>query len=455
MNLILTDLRIGAGKAIAASGAGAVKDSRGPAWEVGQILRGRVMGQWGAGAFILELEGREILARSPFVLSRGEVVSLQVQERQGSRYVVKFLSRSGLTTNDIPGEILARLGLKDTLLHRSLVQKFITHRLPLQLELLAQAKQALALLGREDEEGMEVVLQALKLGVLPRADVLKLLQEFMLGEKDPGQAGMTRLARFLPLLAGLIGGLSGERGKEAGLLYQELKDLVASLPLQPEAGGVKVAEQLRRLLSSQLPARDGVAPSRSLPLNGLIEKLDGLLQALQDGIRETGQGGETGSQLLDTGKGIARQLAGQLLFQWCGGDNKLQSHLYFTLPLVRNNEVTTWGQLVIKNEGKGNCPVDRHNFNMSILVNTENLGGVLLEISVWQREVRVRGRVEMDWVGRLINESWPALQGAFTRLGYHLHGYKWQTGIVPRRLLPWEIASGETGSWIGFLDKRV
>lgn len=92
---------------------------------------------------------------------------------------------------------------------------------------------------------------------------------------------------------------------------------------------------------------------------------------------------------------------------------------------------------------------------MSILVNTENLGSVLLDISVWQREVRVRGRVEKEWVGRLINESWPALQGAFASLGYHLHGYKWQLGIVPRRLLPWEMASGETGSWIGFLDKRV
>ncbi|WP_338819469.1 hypothetical protein MTCOM_09420 [Moorella thermoacetica] len=455
MNLILTDLTTGVGKSITASGAGTVKDSRGPAWEVGEVLQGRVMGQRGAGSFILELEGREILARSPFLLSQGEVVSLQVQERQGSRYVVKLLSRAGLKTNDIPGEILARLGLKDTPLHRSLVQKFITHRLPLQLELLGQAKQALGLLGREDEEGMEVVLQALKLGVLPRADVLKLLQEFMLGETDPEQAGMTRLVRFIPLLADLIDGLAGERGEETGLLYQELKELVASLVLQPEAGGAKVAEQLRNLLSSQLPAREGVPPFSSLPLNGLIEKLDGLLQALKNGMRETGRGGENSSQLLDTGKGIARQLAGHLLFQGCGGDNEFQSYLYFTLPLVRNNEVTTWGQLLIKKNGGGNNHVDRHNFNMSILVNTENLGSVLLDISVWQREVRVRGRVEKEWVGRLINESWPALQGAFARLGYHLHGYKWQPGIVPRRLLPWEMASGETGSRIGFLDKRV
>ncbi|QGP91351.1 hypothetical protein MGLY_06830 [Neomoorella glycerini] len=453
MNLILTDLRTEAGKAVAARMAGAVKGSRGLAWEVGQVLQGKVLGQRGTGYFILELEGREILARTPFFLSPGDLVSLQVQERQGSLYMVKLLSRDGLTTNDIPGEILARLGLKDTPLHRSLVQKFISHRLPLQQELLGQVKQALALLGSEDEEGIEVVLQALKLGVLPRTDALKLLQEFMLGEKDPGQAGMTRLARFIPLLADLIDGLAGEKGEEARLLYQELRTLVASLVLKPEEGEVKVAEQLRNLLSSQLPARDGVAPFRSLPLNGLIEKLDYLLQAIRDGSRETGQ--DASGKLLETGKMIARQLAGQLIFQWCGKENELRSHLYFTLPLWKNNEVTTWGQLVIKKERRGNSPIDRQNFNISILVDTENLGCLLLEISIWQREVRVQGRVEKEWVGRLINESWPALQGAFARLGYHLHGYKWQPGIVPRCLIPWEMASGETSSQIGFLDKRV
>ncbi|KYH32980.1 hypothetical protein [Neomoorella mulderi] len=453
MNLILTDLRTEAGKAIATSGAGAVKDSRGLAWEVGQVLQGRVIGQRGTGYFILELEGREILARTPFFLSPGDLVSLQVQERQGSLYMVKLLSRAGLTTNDIPGEILARLGLKDTPLHRSLVQKFINHRLPLQQELLGQVKQALALLGSEDEEGIEVVLQALKLGVLPRTDALKLLQEFMLGEKDPGQAGMTRLARFIPLLADLIDGLAGERGKEARLLYQEFRTLVASLVLKPEEGEVKVAEQLRNLLSSQLPARDGVAPFKPLPSNGLIEKLDYLLQAIRDGTRQTGQ--DASGKLLETGKMIVRQLAGQLIFQWCGRDNELQSYLYFTLPLLKNNEVTNWGQLVIKKERRGNIPIDRQNFNISILVNTENLGCLLLEISIWQREVRVQGRVEKEWVGRLINESWPALQGAFARMGYHLHGYKWQPGIVPRCLIPWEMASGETSSQIGFLDKRV
>ncbi|WP_406676289.1 hypothetical protein [Moorella sp. ACPs] len=451
MNLILTDLRTEAGKAIATSAAGAVKDSRGLAWEVGQVLQGRVIGRRGTGRFVLELEGREVLARTSFSLSPGDLVSLQVQERRGSLYMVKLLSRDGSTTNDIPGEILARLGLKDTPLHRSLVQKFISHRLPLQQELLGQVKQALALLGSENEEGMEVVLQALKLGVLPRIEAVKLLQEFMLGEKGPGQAGMTRLARFIPLLADLIDGLAGERREEAGLLYRELRTLVASLVLKPEEGQVKVAEQLRNLLSSQLPARDGVAPFRPLPLNGLIEKLDYLLQALQDGTRQTGR--DASGELLETGKMIVRQLAGQLIFQW--GDNEFQSHLYFTLPLLKNNEVTTWGQLVIKKERGGNSPTDRQNFNISILVDTENLGRLLLEISIWQREVRVEGRVEKEWVGRLINESWPVLQDAFARLGYHLHGYKWQPGIVPRWLVPWEAAAGETGSQIGFLDKRV
>lgn len=455
MNLILTELVVGAGKAIAAGRAEAARDSRGPAWEVGQVLQGKVLGRQGTGAFILEVEGRETLASSSFVLSPGEVVRLQVRERQGSRYMVRLLSRGGLTRGDVQGEILKRLGLKDTPVHRSLVQKFITSRFPLRQELLEQAKQALVLLGREDEEGMEVVLQALKLGVSPRVDDLASLQEFMLGEKDPEQGGITRLARFLSLLDGLIGSLNGKRGEEARLLYQELKTLVASLILRPEAGGVKLAEQLRNLLSSQLPARDGIAPFGSLSLNRLIEKLEGLLQAIKDGNPETGREAEAGGQLLETGKELARQLSGQKFFQLGGRESEPRSYLYFTLPVVKNNEVTTWGQLVIKKEGRGNSPVDRRSFKLSILLNTGNLGSVLLEISTWQREVRVQGKVEKDWVGRLIHESWPALQGAFARLGYRLLGFEWQQGIVPRRLVPWEMASGETGPWAGFLDRRV
>ncbi len=422
-----------------------MKGSRQLTWEVGQVLQGRVLGRLETGYYILELEGREILARSPFFLSPGDLVSLQVRERQGSLYMVKLLSRTGLTPDLIYGELLTRLGLKDTPLHRSLVQKFINRRLPLQRELLEQAKQALVLLGSEDEESIEVVLQALKLEAWPRAGALKSLQEFMLVAKDPEQAGMTRLARFIPLLAGLIDGLAGERGEEARLLYQELRALVASLVLKPEEGEVKVAAQLRNLLSSQLPAGDGV--------NGLVARLDYLLQALQDGTRETGR--ETDVKLLATGKEIARQLAGQLICQSCSRENEFQGYLYFTLPLWKNSDVTTWGQLVIKKERNGNNPINRQNLNMTILLNTKNLGCLLLELSIWQREVRVQGRVEKEWVGRLINESWPALQGTFARLGYHLHDYKWQAGIVARCLVPWEMASGENSPRIGFLDKRV
>ncbi|PRR73115.1 hypothetical protein [Neomoorella humiferrea] len=452
MNLILSHLGIGADKAIGTSWIETVKDNQKLDWEVGQILQGKVLGQRGTGCFILELEGREILARTSLFLSPGDLVRLQVQERQGNLYMVKLLSEGELTTNDTLGDILARLGLKDTPLQRSLVQKFIDHRLPLQQELLGQAKQALALLGSEDKEGIEVVLQAIKMGVLQRTDALKPLQEFMLGEKNPEQSGITRLARFIPLLTDLIYGLSGKRGEEARLLYQELRTFVSSLVLNPEEGVEKVAEQLLNLISSQLPARDGVVPSRPIYLNDLIEKLERLLQAIQESNREAGQSAD--SKLLETGKDIARQLVGQQIFQ-CGIRNdELQSCFYFTLPMLKNNEVTTWGQLVIKKEGRGNSP-DRQNFNISILVNTESLGCLLLEMSIRQREVRVQGKVEEEWVGRLIKESWPALQEAFARLGYHLHEYNWKQGIVPRCLLPLETASRETGFQIGFLDKRV
>jgi len=40
--------------------------------------------------------------------------------------------------------------------------------------------------------------------------------------------------------------------------------------------------------------------------------------------------------------------------------------------VLKNNEVTTWGQLVIKKGRRGK---------------TENLGHLVMEISIWQKEV--------------------------------------------------------------------
>ncbi|MGI9859758.1 hypothetical protein SDD30_00060 [Moorella naiadis] len=506
MNIILSGLPkgIGKGQSVAAGLAG---DSRGLTWEVGEILQGRVSSQVAQDAFFLEIQGREILARSSLSLVPGQAVSLQVQERQGSQWLVKLLAAGGPVLTDDLKTLLTRLGLQDTPLYRSLVAKFLAYRLPLQPELLRQVEQVLSLPHeggqakieaslpegataandhglRAIEGEIEVALQALKLGVPPQAESINYLRAFMLQEQEKGQEGITSLARFLSSLAAVLDGLEGEKGGAARTLFQQLKAMVASLILQPGAGRERLAGQLHNLLFYQLPGRDdgdfspthngGVLSlpplpesaagkelqqgptryTRSWSLNELTTKLDSLLQAVKEAVRENGQ--ETAARdLLHTGEKIAGQLAGQQVFQTSGKDNGLQACLYFTLPIQQEGEVTTWGQLVIRKEGQGANQVDSRNFNMTILLHTENLGSLLLDIRAGQGEVRVQGQVEEEWVGELIAAFWPDLQEVFTGLGYRLHSYQWRTGAVPGQLLPLPVAPGEITIVPGLLDKKV
>ncbi|MDN5361869.1 MAG: hypothetical protein PWP70_916 [Moorella sp. (in: firmicutes)] len=506
MNIILSDLPGGIAKGQQVS-AGLAGDSRGLTWEVGKILQGRVSSQVAKGAFLLEIQGREILAQSSLTLVPGQAVSLQVLERQGSQWLVKLLAADGPALTDDLKAILTRLGLRDTPPYRFLVSKFLAYRLPLQPELLKQVEQVLSLPGGRGngkieatlpegataanyqglfpgEEEIEVALQALKMGIPPQAETIKYLRAFILQEREKGQEGITSLARFLSSLAALLDGLEGEKGGEARTLYQQLKAMVASLVLQPGVGRERLAGQLHNLLSFQLPGRDGEnfstannggvlslpplpesaagkelqqGPARYIrlwPLNELTEKLDSLLQAVKEAVRENGQ--ETAARdLLHTGEKIAGQLTGQQVFQTSSRDNGLQPCLYFALPIQQEGEVTTWGQLVIRKEGRETNQVDSRNFNMTILLHTENLGSLLLEIRAGQGEVKVQGQVEKEWVGQLIAASWPELQGSFAGLGYRLHSYQWRTGAVPGQLLPLPVAPGEITIGPGLLDKKV
>ncbi|MDN5344822.1 MAG: hypothetical protein PWQ18_934 [Clostridia bacterium] len=486
MNIILGDLPGGTNKTLAIP-AGPVRDSRGLAWQVGQILQGRVIGQVVEGAFLLDIQGREILAHSSLPLIPGQTLSLQVQEQQGNQCLMKVLFQDGQVINDDLRTILARLGFKDTPLYRSLVQKFLAYRLPLQPELLRQVEQAVSCFSGEatmsegaaavnypgppGKEGMDVALQALKMGIPMRAETLRYLQEFMQQEGEKGREGITRLARFIPSLAGLLAGLEGEKGERAKDIYNQVKNMVASLVLKPGEGRERLALQLFNLLSLQLPEGSPLventrsmekrlqqgqtrSASRLLPLNELREKLNSLLQVVKQAARESGQEA-TARELLHTGERIAGQLAGQQVFQTGARDNGLQGYFYFALPIQQEGEVTTWGQLVIRKEGGRTEPVDSRNFTMTILLHTENLGSLSLEIRTWQGEVKVQGQVEKEWVGQLIDAAWPDLQEGFASLGYRLHGYKWQVGAIPGQLLPLLVEPKDITIGPGLLDKKV
>ncbi|MBC7326230.1 MAG: hypothetical protein H5T99_13115 [Moorella sp. (in: Bacteria)] len=329
----------------------------------------------------------------------------------------------------------------------------------------------LHILGGHTREDMAIVMAALKRGLPPSPDVLHSLQAFIAGAQGGGQHGILRLPGFIPFLAGL---LAEQGGKEvrASHLYRQVLINLAALLLKPEEGAAKVMEQLRSLLAAQfpgggekgrgdagqnyLPENTGSTTSRASGFNNLLAGFKLLLQEARESAGGSGRAaaGSSDQAILGEGEEIARQIAGQHLWQLPPKEGEGPDYLYFLLPLRQDGAVTEWGQLVIKKDSKGRGLIDPRDFSMTILLRTENLGPLLLDIKVWQKEIRVQGQVQEEWVGRLISKSWPALQDAFAGLGYHLHSYQWQAvplipGLLSRLLEP------SPAGVPGLLDERV
>ncbi|MGB9660589.1 MAG: flagellar hook-length control protein FliK [Moorellaceae bacterium] len=422
-------------------------EGAGKGWRAGQVLEGKVLTQTSNLSYLLLVEGKEVLARSDQPLPLGRSILMEVQGRQGNCYKVRLLPEHSELAGEIGEEpwrtLLYQLGLEDSPVQRALIQGFLAKGLPLTPELFKQANSILAGLGLPGRPGpadLDTALLALKWGIPPVPEVLRALQAFISGEKEWGTGSITRLARFLAFAVNFWEELPAAHSnrEEMAPVIETMKSMLSSLVIKPEEDILKLEHQLQLLLSSQLPeelSKDSSKLRQKLPDNELLRALGRLLQEIRKySDREAGDT-VTLKNIVDQGEQLEKQLLGQQIVQLFGKDNNGQELFYFCLPLLKEESVTEWAQLVIKREGKGQRLIDPENFRMTLLLHTQNLGSVLLDIKVGNREVTVRGKVEKEWVSKVITKAWPQLQQAFAELGYRLEAATWELERVPSKLL--------------------
>lgn len=537
----------------------AVKD---PGWQPGQFLQGTVLSQVSGDIFIVNLDGKDVLVQSPYLLVKDQAVAVEVQDRIDGRYIVRLLYSGTPGEDDVINSLTRQLGLEDTPLNRALIRGFLAQELPLRPELLNQAAQMLQMLGGNSPENIDTVLLLLKWGVPPKPRVLEVMQAFITGFKEAERGSESQLAGLMRQLAGMWEELPAEGqsqgagnlppgrpesfpslpvSKEGTALFGQVKDMLQAIVVKPEDGAEKVAGQLRSLLSVQLPGsvqkggeeaspaggavppaiQEGPAPGTvTIPLKGdripgavsgmpaalsgsddaadglgdarksaestnrlndgqspdtavsgrenaagvqgkrlrafgeLLGKYGSLLREVREAAKEAGSL-PRGQSFVQEGAVIERQMAGHQIFQSLERESHQENYLFFNLPFIQNGETETWGQLRIIKDPGGKKAIDPKHFSTSILLHTENLGTLLVELKVRNKYVAADGKVTEDWVARMLKKAWPDLQGSFEAMGYHLQPCGWKVDPFEANLQPGEPNKQRKSSEFRFLDVTV
>ena len=572
MEISLTGMTVTPGNTIS-SGPGLMSGGIDFGWQPGQVFGGIVLERVAENTYVIRVDGKDVLAVAPYVLVKDQAITMEVQGKNNSKYMVRLLDFSLTGEGDVLKSIISQLGMEDNPLNRSLIQGFLAQELPLKPELLQQAARTLQVSGRNSPEDVAPILLAQKWGIPPNPRVLEAIQAFLSGLKETEMGSESQLARLTQELAGFLDGIQEESqspgeelphpfrqegvppftlSKEGTVLFQQVKDMLRAMILKPQEGAEKVTEQLRNLLGFQLPkslqngaeARSELTPeglkafaetvpgkaitippqrgatsppvsqedspapvtiksalqdARSFDINSgnyksgqnvdglpdraangqasgtgavrneiaaeshgksfrafgeLLEKLGQLLQEVRVAVKETGLY-QKGQHIVHQGAEIERQMAGHQIFQSIQRDNCQQDYLYFNLPFINNGEKETWGQLRILKNTDGKKMIDPKRFSTVILLNTENLGPLLLEIRVWNKDVTANGKVTEDWVAQVLKKAWPKLQAPFEAMGYRLRQCQWDVGSFEENLRPSEVDPPKTRSAFRFLDTRV
>ncbi|HBT47505.1 MAG TPA: hypothetical protein DEA73_06465 [Peptococcaceae bacterium] len=448
-------------------------EGRHPVWYVGQVIKGKILARMSAGSYLLVVEGREVVARSDLSLEIGQFVVMEVQEFRDGRYMVRLLSgRPG--QKEEGGEalksLLHRLGLEDTPAHRALVQAFIAQRLPLTGESLKEASLMLGFLQSRPpgevptEEEIATVLHALKRELPPRPEVLQALHAFVRAEQEGRQSTITRLVDFIFTAAPVLREVLAE-GQSRALLLQ-MEATAKALLLRPHEGSAAVAQQLRSLLSAQLPSwapsygygegvgkgtKGGGHGGTDPTVRDLPARLRLLLHLL-DRYEGAGERKALAASIKEEAYVLARYLWGQHF--WQVGKGEGEAHLYFGLPVYLDGQILHWGELLIRKD-RGAAVTASRDFTVTVLVHTRRLGRLALEIRVRGSEIAVRGKVEHAWVGRLLDSSWCMLEEALRGLGYRLHHPTWEVARVSSVFAPQSPPEAGPAPGIVSVDAKV
>ncbi|MBM7867068.1 hypothetical protein GTO89_10745 [Heliobacterium gestii] len=230
--------------------------TEGANWKVGSIVNGLVLEMLLKDTYAVNVEGKKLTLQSPFPLSPGEEIRLEVQGHDEGQVKARLLPpESRDAAADRAANLLKQAGIDDTPQNRMILKSLTASMLGLTRENFQQAARGMALLGKVDEQAAQTAAFALKTGTPMNAETLRMVQSAFAGTPLQGLQEWIHDAKKAMQVQG---------GAVPDALLQLEAELAQALP-ESDDPAEALAQKLARLLESQLPAsgRDGRGDSLS------------------------------------------------------------------------------------------------------------------------------------------------------------------------------------------------
>ncbi len=242
-------------------------------WPKGEVRQAIILEQLSESRYLARVGGKEICIQCLDSLPLNTKVDLELQGNQEDIFLVKPVISDTLEAVDqeeLMKRLLTQLQMKDTPLHRNLIQGFLNQEIPLKSLSLQLAEKIVQKLGGDTPENIEKALLGVKLGIPPEPLLLNAVHAFLSDITSFQQGNEAKLQLFINKLVAILaeagraepgqtsGSVSEARplsallSKEGYELLQKIQEYLKNISLEPGQGLTKTAEQLKNLLSSQL-----------------------------------------------------------------------------------------------------------------------------------------------------------------------------------------------------------
>ncbi len=293
-------------------------------WPKGEVRQAVILEQLSESRYLARVGGKEICIQCFEPLPLNTKVALELQSNQEGVFLVKPVmsdTPEAIDQEELLQRLLTQLQMKDTPLHRNLIQGFLNQEIPLKDVSLQLAEKIVQKLGGDTPENIEKALLGMKLGMPPEPLLLNAVHAYLSDITNFQQGNEAKLQLFINKLVAILAetgtaepgqtsgspsetrSLSAVLSKEGYELLQKIQEYLKNISLEPEQGLAKTTEQLKNLLSSQLTGlayetgtksfSNSKAPNTNVASPGPITLLEANTTLLTNKVT-----GEAGGQVL-------------------------------------------------------------------------------------------------------------------------------------------------------------
>lgn len=238
-----------------------------PDWPPGSVIKGVVLKAVSLDTYVINAEGKQIIAQSTHLLSLGQEITMEVQGTKEGQVFARLISENSGYGETIASQILRQAGIVDTPQNQIILKVLTSFYLDLTQSNFQQVARGMTMLGNQDFQSAQLIAFAIKAHLPIQLDVLNLLQNAFRSED--------LFQELKPLLAESVQ-VTAPKGEIPPSLRQ-LDGFLHQITLKHDDNAWTLAQKLRAVVNAQLP---GIGSPEVLEQQGIQgAKVSGLMNS--------------------------------------------------------------------------------------------------------------------------------------------------------------------------------